>query len=154
MTYRPPPPTGRVRASDQERNEAILALGDHHAEGRLDLAEFTSRMEQAQQVTYLDELDPLFADLPLRRPPTPAVQPGRSRIPARAGRNALRHVVVVAMVVVAFAAMVKLTFLPLWLMLGLWYFWGFGARAERRPQWRYRQEQHHPAPEVPLRSPR
>lgn len=56
----------RLRASDQDRHEAILALSDHHAEGRLDLAEFTARMERAQEATYVVDLDPLFVDLPAR----------------------------------------------------------------------------------------
>lgn len=151
MTYAQPAPAGRIRASDQERQEAVLALGDHHAEGRLDLAEFTSRMERAQEATYLDELDPLFSDLPLRRPPTPVAKPGRPHRDARVWRARLEPVVVVLMVVAALAVMVKLTFVPLWLMLGLWYFWGFGSRHDHRPV-QYRQERHNPAPDVPRRT--
>ena len=55
-----------MRASDQDREEAILALSDHFADGRLDHAEFEARMARAQEATYVHELDPLFADLPAR----------------------------------------------------------------------------------------
>ena len=40
-----------MRASDQDREEAILALSDHFAEGRLDHAEFDARMARAQEAT-------------------------------------------------------------------------------------------------------
>jgi hypothetical protein len=60
--------SARMRASDRDRDEAVLALGEHHANGRLTLPEFTARMERALRCTYLDELDPLFADLPAIRP--------------------------------------------------------------------------------------
>jgi hypothetical protein len=56
----------RMRASDQDRNEAVLALSDHFAEGRLDQVEFDARMTAASEATYLHDLDPLFADLPRR----------------------------------------------------------------------------------------
>jgi hypothetical protein len=56
----------RMRASDQDRNEAVLALSDHFAEGRLDQTEFDLRMTAASEATYLHDLDPLFADLPRR----------------------------------------------------------------------------------------
>ena len=56
-----------MRASDQDREEAILALSDHFADGRLDHAEFEVRMARAQEATYVHELDPLFADLPARK---------------------------------------------------------------------------------------
>ena len=55
-----------MRASDQDRNEAVLALSDHFAEGRLDQGEFDLRMTAASEATYLHDLDPLFADLPRR----------------------------------------------------------------------------------------
>lgn len=56
-----------LRASDQDRHEAVLALSDHFAEGRLDRDEFDLRMTAASEATYVHDLDPLFADLPTRR---------------------------------------------------------------------------------------
>ncbi len=58
-----------MRASDQDRDEAVRALADHYADGRLDHDEFEARMSAASGATYLHDLDPLFADLPSRTPP-------------------------------------------------------------------------------------
>lgn len=69
--------TGRVRASDHDRDRTIESLTDHYAAGRLDLPEFTARMERAQRATYLDELGILFNDLPHQAQP-----PRASRVPA------------------------------------------------------------------------
>ena len=59
-----------MRASDQDRQEAVLALSDQYAEGRLDREEFDRRQALALEATYLHDLDPLFADLPGRVSPT------------------------------------------------------------------------------------
>jgi hypothetical protein len=53
-----------MRASDQDRTEAVLALTDHVTDGRLDSDEFEARVSAAYAATYLHELDPLFVDLP------------------------------------------------------------------------------------------
>jgi hypothetical protein len=134
MAYEQPGPARRMRASDQDRQEAIRALGDHHAEGRLDLAEFTGRMEQAQVATYLDQLDPLFVDLPRRaadRGQRGSTPPGRMFRPQR---------VLPVLMVLALAASIALAasfhFFPFWLLLGLWFVWAQGARRHHR-QWRY-----------------
>jgi len=76
-----------MRASDQDRQEAVLALSDQFAEGRLDRDEFDRRQGLAQEAVYLHDLDPLFADLPGRaapttRPAAPSVAPGRRPHPA------------------------------------------------------------------------
>jgi Domain of unknown function (DUF1707) len=55
------------RLSDDERDEAISALADAYVEGRLDEAEFDSRMGAASRASLATDLDPLFADLPARR---------------------------------------------------------------------------------------
>jgi hypothetical protein len=54
----------RIRAGDADRERVAEQLGTHHADGRLDLDEFTARMDAAYAATYLDQLDPLLADLP------------------------------------------------------------------------------------------
>lgn len=66
------------RLSDAERSEAISALADAFAEGRLDAEEFEERMGAASQARLATELDPLFADLPRR---APAPRPS-ARVPA------------------------------------------------------------------------
>lgn len=54
-----------ARIGDNERSEALKALGVHYAEGRLRLEEFEQRSEEALQAYTVDELDQVFADLPL-----------------------------------------------------------------------------------------
>lgn len=70
---------GAIRASDQDRHDAISRLSEHYAQGRLDLEEFSVRMESAQRATYLEDLVPLFADLPEQRPVALPYGAGRHR---------------------------------------------------------------------------
>jgi hypothetical protein len=58
-----------MRASDQDRHEAVLALSEEYASGRLDNAEFERRQGLALEATFVHDLDPLFADLPGRAAP-------------------------------------------------------------------------------------
>ena len=74
----------RYRLSDVERDEAISALADAYAEGRLDEAEFGQRMGAASSSRFAADLDPLFADLP-PRPTRRAVAVRTSRAPGRGG---------------------------------------------------------------------
>jgi Domain of unknown function (DUF1707) len=61
--------SGRVRASDADRERFVDQLRRHHEEGRLDGEEFTERMEAALSARWVDELPRLLSDLPdLRRP--------------------------------------------------------------------------------------
>jgi hypothetical protein len=122
--------SARMRASDQDRDEAVLALGEHHAAGRLTVPEFTARMEQALSCTYLDELDPLFVDLPaIRSGVVPAA-------PAPAQRTDRPPVAVLAIpLVLAFAVVMVGAgfFLPFWLPILLFWMLG-GPRRHRRVQ--------------------
>ena len=63
-----------VRASDDDRNRAVVALRDHLATGRLTLEEFTERMSTALAAVNTGDLEPLLRDLPAtaatRRKPT------------------------------------------------------------------------------------
>ena len=121
-------PSGRMRASDQERNEAVLALGDHHASGRLTLAEFTARMEQALASTYLDELDPLFADLPAAR--STAVVPVRAVPARRAGTPLVALLMVPLLVALTVAAAAAGHLFPFWIPIALLWVMG-GPRRHR-----------------------
>ena len=56
--------TGRLRASDAERERAVEQLRGHFEAGRLDPEEFNERMESALAARYRDELPGLLADLP------------------------------------------------------------------------------------------
>ena len=62
----PEPPA--VRASDVDREHAVVVLREHAAEGRLTLEEFTERMTAAYLARTTDELDALARDLPTVSP--------------------------------------------------------------------------------------
>lgn len=62
----------RMRAGTADRQAAVDRLSGHFADGRLDADEFDQRVAAAYRSTYLDELTPLFTDLPQARPERPA----------------------------------------------------------------------------------
>ncbi len=62
--YGPTSPDSTLRASDAERNEVADRLSRHFAEGRLDQAEFKTRLDTAMSATTRGDLDGLFSDLP------------------------------------------------------------------------------------------
>jgi hypothetical protein len=59
---------GHLRASDEERDQAIGELREHFAAGRLSHDTFMGRMNTALDARHQADLPPLFADLPGRRP--------------------------------------------------------------------------------------
>jgi Domain of unknown function (DUF1707)/TM2 domain len=86
-----------IRIGTTEREQAVTALGDHFAQGRLDPQEFEERMAAAYTARTADDLDRLFDDLPRAGlpphhpgthpapPPTapyPAPYPGAYPVPA------------------------------------------------------------------------
>jgi hypothetical protein len=62
-----------VRASDAERDQAISALRERYAEGRLTKDTFVRRVDAALRARERSELAQLFADLPSARPLAAAV---------------------------------------------------------------------------------
>jgi hypothetical protein len=56
--------SGRIRASDAEREEYATILREAVGEGRLSLAEGDERLAQIYAARYRDDLRPLIADLP------------------------------------------------------------------------------------------
>ncbi len=58
----------RMRAGTSDRQGAVDRLTRHFTEGRLDAGEFDERVGKAYAATHLDELTPLFADLPEDQP--------------------------------------------------------------------------------------
>lgn len=58
-------PDRKERVSDEERQGALDALGEHFSKGRLDMVEFEERSERAAASVTFQELDDLFNDLPL-----------------------------------------------------------------------------------------
>jgi hypothetical protein len=113
----------RLRAGDRDRDQAIAALREHHAEGRLDFPEFLTRMERAQTASFLDELPPLFADLPAATQDIGRVIPARRRPARPQGLRGPRGIPFLAIVVAALflpVVAVLLVFahvIPFWLPL-------------------------------------
>ncbi|HMR48722.1 MAG TPA: DUF1707 domain-containing protein [Arachnia sp.] len=83
------PPERRLRAGDAERDAALVVLQQAFEAGRLSLEEMSERQERALQITYVDEVAGIVADLPegdalapapLGQPATPARAP-RPKVP-------------------------------------------------------------------------
>jgi hypothetical protein len=68
------------RIGDAERDQAAEFLREHHAQGRLDAAEFDERVTAALNAKVQTDLDRLFTDLPS---PTPRF-PGKDVAPLNA----------------------------------------------------------------------
>ena len=120
-----------MRASDGDREKIVGRLRDAHVEGRLSAAEFEDRLNVAYSAQTYGELEPLFRDLPVVRPPkqqqpaplappmgTPPPPPGPRR---SAGDQAMR----VLWTIWACAVSVNLV---IWLLLSISnftfeYFW-------------------------------
>jgi len=119
-----------LRASDDERNAVADTLSRHYAEGRLDEAEFKSRLDTAMSATTRGDLHGLFHDLPVL-PSEPPPPPPRHR-------RVLPFVALVAFV--AIVAGTTIPFYPLyhvpWLLLAVVGFvlW---RRAMGRPGWHH-----------------
>lgn len=122
-------PRPGLRAGDQERHDAVQVLAAHHAAGRLDLTEFTERMERAEEAVYLADLDPLFADLPPRLPPEVVAGSLRRRHPRPPVLFAVAAVAVVLVVATTAGAH------PPWFLLVVAGWFVLGPRA----RWRHRR---------------
>ncbi|MDQ1690429.1 MAG: hypothetical protein QOH56_3380 [Pseudonocardiales bacterium] len=59
-----PAPPARTRIGTAERDAALDALGEHMRAGRLDPDEYTERATRLSVARYLEDLTPLFQDLP------------------------------------------------------------------------------------------
>lgn len=70
-------PSGGIRVSDADRDQAITELSEHFQAGRLTQEEFEERSGRALQARTGDDLAALFTDLPGRgtAPVTPAGGP-------------------------------------------------------------------------------
>jgi len=86
----PTTPDG-IRASDEERDEAVSELREQFAEGRLSQETFMHRMDEALGARSRRQLDGLFTDLPRRRPGAGALAALRASVSgaARRGRAVL-----------------------------------------------------------------
>jgi hypothetical protein len=127
LSARPADP--RVRIGDAERDRVIDQLADHHAAGRLTLAEFEDRMAAASTARTGADLALLTADLP-----APTAAPA-DRSPARppARRLQLDPAVRTYLAVMALLWLIWLVAgagypWPIWPMLG----WGIGVAGKHR----------------------
>ena len=130
----------RIRAGDSDRQQSVDRLARHFTDGRLDSGEYDERVRRAYASVYLDELPPLFSDLPaepVRLSSADNVWPQGGRPVARRaahGYGVLAHVQG-ARRIAAFALLAALV----WIMVvshGLFLFpllWlGFGLNTSRR----------------------
>lgn len=67
-----------IRVSDNERDSAVRALGEHLSTGRLELSEYEDRCGRAAAARTRGELEELFTDLPAPHPDlSSATVPGK-----------------------------------------------------------------------------
>lgn len=79
----PTTPDVSLRASDEERDEAVSELGERFAEGRLSHDTFMHRMDEALGARDRRQLNGLFTDLPRRRSGLGALSRLRAEISER-----------------------------------------------------------------------
>jgi hypothetical protein len=72
----PPTLPDLTRASDAERDDAVMQLKDEFVAGRLSQETFVNRVQDALQARRRDEIRPLLADLP----PLPPRRSGQDRL--------------------------------------------------------------------------
>src|SRR5690242_18784217 len=77
---------GDIRIGTAEREEALAALAEHHAAGRLDANEYEDRRGRANDAVVRRELTALFVDLPEPRPKLLPARGGAVARTAAAGR--------------------------------------------------------------------
>ena len=120
--------TGQLRVGDAERERVTDLLAEHHAAGRLTLAELDERLGATLSARTRDELAAPLADLPAS-PRTPA--PAISRTPSAAAIDWRRHLASYLVVIAGLWLILALTGAgypwPIWPMLG----WGLGLLGQR-----------------------
>jgi Domain of unknown function (DUF1707) len=123
-----------LRVGDAERQQAVSALGEHFAAGRLDQEEYDTRVQAAYASRTRVDLQGLFDDLPEPAPfrplPAPGWEAGRVARDRRRAWPALAGVPVFpVLLVLAIVASALLRFPVFPIVLFLWF--GFGRRVWR-----------------------
>ena len=70
---------GDIRVGTAEREEALAALAEHRAAGRLDADDYEDRRGRATDAIVRRDLTSLFTDLPAPRPTLGPAAPARGR---------------------------------------------------------------------------
>jgi hypothetical protein len=123
---------GHLRIGDAEREAASAALGDHLAQGRLDVAEHAERLDAVWTARTRADLAPVFADLPSTATSSRAgvVTSSRGDVRRPAGWRPAVPVALLLLVVLT-----ALTHLPV-VLLGLLAWWYVAHRhGVARPPW-------------------
>ena len=124
----PRPSDPRLRVGDAERTLVIDQLADHHAAGRLTLAEFEERMTSAWAARTGAELEVLVRDLPAPAGPAPRV-PARPR--PRLDGQTRTYLAVIALLWLIWLVSGAGYPWPVWPMLG----WGIGVAGHQGRAW-------------------
>jgi hypothetical protein len=120
-----------VRIGDAEREQAVALLSDHFVAGRITQAEFEERSEQATKARYVDDLEPLFDDLPGRAELQPAV--GHWPPPAARRRHGPPPFMMLAPFLLIGLFVAAATFTAPWLLWGV--FWVVMISGVHRRRW-------------------
>ncbi|MDQ7803826.1 DUF1707 domain-containing protein [Amycolatopsis sp. A133] len=85
-------PSPQLRISDQNRESALSALGEHMTAGRIDINEYGERSARITAAKTRGELGEIFADLPAPHPryddapqPVAAAEPAAAPVPRPSG---------------------------------------------------------------------
>lgn len=120
-------PDPKLRAADADRERVAERLRKSHAEGRLDMTEFTERLERCFQAKTLGELGELVSDLP-RQDEELEHRSGGSLAPWRWRLGPVAPILIALILV---SAAVGHHFFWLWIPL-VFIFWRMSWRRGRR----------------------
>jgi hypothetical protein len=116
-------PTPRI--GDTEREQAVTALSEHYAAGRIDHVELDTRLEAAYRARTLEELRALFVDLPGKPPFGRTPRPGGAREEGRRVRIPVLPILVALAVILVVATEGRAFFLlPM-----VWFWFGFARHS-------------------------
>jgi hypothetical protein len=130
---------GQLRVGDRERQQAVTALGDHFAVGRLEQQEFDERVQAAYAARTRVDLQRLLVDLPEPAPfRVEAARAESPRLESAPGRRTARPWVFVPVFPVLLTVLIVVAVLtrgvPLFPLFVIWLWFGVGRWAWRGPR--------------------